>query len=672
MELIGATISGYRRFDDEVRIELGPRLVCVVGPNAAGKSSFLDALCHLNDESEFSVSEPTRGGGPPCVEARFALERVDKDLLHDLPEAKQVRQLILRKDGDEPLERFLEPEPARDFRDRRIVAARLLRLEKTTWPAAATEVQKERDPDAQTSVQETLELASALAGGEEEFDDEEASEVFASLAKCLRAVLDGDYLQGAPPLPKSFHRLPDDIDGLLAKEELDHPHVVALDRLRPRIPRFMKFDEGVRKLNAPYDTSTNGDPAIANLLVLAGTNWSEARGAALSEDPADRIVWRESANDELSRRFTSTWKQGYSPLAVRFELTGTTLDVLMSMQADDFIRINHQSDGVRQFLALRAFMALENEEVSPIVLIDEAETHLHYDAQADLIRVLEEQRDAAKVIYTTHSAGCLPRDLGTGVRAIVPSIVEEEVDGNVKRVQTDHSEVVNSFWTKGRGFSPMLIAMGASAFAFSSTQRALVVEGMSDVILLPTLIREAVGLERLGYQVTPSFANAHPDEIPDFDLLAARVAFLSDGDKGGREHVKKLKRKGVLDEQIIYLGGNCKSELSLEDLISKDVYLEAVNRELEIWHGGLRYPAGKLPTLGRAKSVEQWALRHKSADGEPIELRKIAIAQRILDQRTSASQLVEPNKKGVLRKLNTAATTILGKATKDLRVIGMD
>jgi hypothetical protein len=86
----------------------------------------------------------------------------------------------------------------------------------------------------------------------------------------------------------------------------------------------------------------------------------------------------------------------------------------------------------------------------------------------------------------------------------------------------------------------------------------------------------------------------------------------------------------------------------------------------------LRYPAGKLPTLGRAKSVERWALRHKNADGEPIELRKIAIAQRILDQRTSASQLVEPNKKGVLRKLNTAATTILGKATKDLRVIGMD
>lgn len=117
---------------------------------------------------------------------------------------------------------------------------------------------------------------------------------------------------------------------------------------------------------------------------------------------------------------------------------------------------------------------------------------------------------------------------------------------------------------------------------------------------------------------------------------------------------------------IIYLGGSEHSGYSLEDLVTKKVYLEAVNRELEIWHEGLRYPEGKLPDTGRAKAVERWALRHKDADGEPIELRKVAIAQRILDQRLTEVQLVRSDKRDVLRMLDVAATETLSKATKDL------
>ena len=120
--------------------------------------------------------------------------------------------------------------------------------------------------------------------------------------------------------------------------------------------------------------------------------------------------------------------------------------------------------------------------MAPILLIDEADIHLHYDAQADLIQMLSHQQQAAQVIYTTHSAGCLPKDLGTGVRLVEPNKDQER------------SGVENWPWQKDQGFGPLLLGMGASTLAFVPTRAALIGEGGSEIVLLPTLIREAVGL----------------------------------------------------------------------------------------------------------------------------------------------------------------------------------
>lgn len=293
-------------------------------------------------------------------------------------------------------------------------------------------------------------------------------------------------------------------------------------------------------------------------------------------------------------------------------------------------------------------------------MIDEAETHLHYDAQADLVQVLEEQDEAAKVIYTTHSAGCLPRDLGTAIRAIVP--IEREDDG--ERYQTDDSRVINKFWTEGRGYSPLLIAMGAGAFAFAATQRAVIGEGISETLLLPTLLREATGKARLDYQVAPHSAEASRAEIADLDLVAARVLFVNDGDKGGRDAGKTLERSGPGKKQIVYLGGR-RSGLSLEDLLVKDVYLNAVNAELDRWHPGTRFPADQLPGKGRSRKVADWCASQNGSDGKPITLSKVDVAQRVLDQRRERT-LVAPRRRQVLIKVDQEISERLAQATDRL------
>ncbi len=102
----------------------------------------------------------------------------------------------------------------------------------------------------------------------------------------------------------------------------------------------------------------------------------------------------------------------------------------------------------------------------------------------------------------------------------------------------------------------MLVAMGAGAFAFSSSRKALITEGFTDSIMLPRLLREATEKDRLDYQVVPHLAGAYGDQLADLDLVASRVVFLVDGDKGGQDHANRLLKVGHDSEQILYLGGD--------------------------------------------------------------------------------------------------------------------
>jgi hypothetical protein len=189
---------------------------------------------------------------------------------------------------------------------------------------------------------------------------------------------------------------------------------------------------------------------------------------------------------------------------------------------------------------------------------------------------------------------------------------------------------------------------------------------MSDVLLLPTLIREATEKERLPYQAAPSFAEAGPGQIRDLDLIAARVAFLADGDAGGRAHVKQLRDNGILDEQIRYVGGAEDSEIAIEDLLVPEVYLKAVNAELHTWHQ-IEYPESQLPDTGRSSAVELWC-REKSDELEKeIEISKVDVAQGVLDQRGEKGPLLNAQYKQHLMDLDAEFEEIFENAPERIK-----
>lgn len=282
-------------------------------------------------------------------------------------------------------------------------------------------------------------------------------------------------------------------------------------------------------------------------------------------------------------------------------LEGYALRILMREPEESYYTtIDERSDGLRQFVALLAFAALEGAQQVPILLIDEAETHLHYDAQADLVQVLRKQDMVSKVIYTTHSIGCLPEDLGAGARLI-------EVDKSAPRTST----IQNWFWLSHRpGFCPLLFGMGASTLAFIPVRNAVVTEGPSDIILWPTLLREAINSSHLGFQIVPGLSEANRSEIIQLDREAPSIAYLVDSDGGGKKLLKKLTDEGISRDRIFLIPTNGKQELTVEDLIDKETYLHAVNEELYRCHGqGISFPSSKLPAEGRTAAIKTWCKR---------------------------------------------------------------
>jgi energy-coupling factor transporter ATP-binding protein EcfA2 len=509
MRLISARISGYRRLADGCEIKLNTDPVCIVGPNAAGKSSLLDALEHLNDEAEFPVKDRTRvpQGAPmePIVEARFELDDKDKAVFDDVAEAIDVSQFIARKVANGELSHHPHPKPERDLAMRRRVHSILEGLENSKWLRDIEQIEPQLDPAPERHIQVLLQAAAELTGStspnlpdgaaalvafrerlreidveqrREEAEQEEAQSESSPEDQEERG------WRGWPSLPKKYEGLLAGLHEPIEYEELPSFRARVNEALRGRVPQFVQFTDLARDLRSEYDLTNEDAPpdgaAIHNLLALAGTNWWQMLEVMQSGDPGRKEAYLETLNELLEQRVALTWEA--SELRVKARIDGTTLAILMSMQAHDYVTFDQHSDGLRQFVALRAFLAREGREIAPIVLIDEAETHLHYDAQADVVAVFEEQEDAAQIVYTTHSAGCLPRDLGLAIRAVVPEVVEGE-DG--AEIAGDHSRVINKFWTEGRGYSPLLLAMGAGALAFSATQKAVVTEGMSDVICCP-------------------------------------------------------------------------------------------------------------------------------------------------------------------------------------------
>jgi predicted ATP-dependent endonuclease of OLD family len=426
-------------------------------------------------------------------------------------------------------------------------------------------------------------------------------------------------------------------------------------------PPIHLLGESARELKSDYDFERydSAPEPLENLLAVAGVSFEELKSVSAAPGQPKLTTLKNKANRNLEKSIRSSWRQGHpteqGEISVAIDIQGNQLQVWpYNVVADTHSRVEERSEGLRSFLSLLAFTTRHSQGQKPILLIDEAEMHLHYAAQAELVEVFTREDLAAQIIYTTHSAGCLPDDLGSAVRVV-------ETTG------PETSTTRDGFWAdRQSGFSPLLLSMGASALAFTPTRAAVMAEGPSDALLLPQLFRAALELPRheaLGFQVAPGIAWVPDEELSLMDVEAAKVVYLLDSDEEGARHRKRLEQAGIPEKRIFRLQSAKTKGLSVEDFVLPATYLASVNfllehmrkTEVRVRHSDIKGP-------GIARRCEKF-LEKKQIKPLP----KPRVAEEILRQShrlehesNGNQELLAPNRKGSLVSLYRQILVRLG------------
>lgn len=646
MRLTQIEFRGFKRLVS-TRCNVDGKLIAFLGPNEAGKSSVLEGLDWLTNLS----SDPlpgylrSRGGriddATEIVRATFVLDVGDLSVLNDVGGDGLPSHFILAKTAGGELRHGVDPwvnRPVAPF-DEAVAALTALQFPSGSEFTDFRELLKSA----------VIALSGASTGT---FSEEQVSEM-TQLTDLLRdppvanAQDETEDESGpmADPFPANM-AVADTVASAIQAGASDHPNTVTRNRLRPLAPAFLLFGETDRILQSTYNLGDDSlraspAPALRNLLALAGVTvadlWTLVEGADMT---ALRTLLRR-INERLEARLRPTWRQ--AEVTVYLNIDGTILQVFID-ELDEHgstVAIHERSDGLKAFVALVCFLETHGaSDPAPILLIDEAETHLHYDAQADLIDVLQDHVKAAKVLYTTHSPGCLPPDMGTGVRLVSPDPRQRDV-----------STLRNDFWSSNEpGFSSLLFAMGAGAAAFSACRRAVMGEGPTEMILLPTLIRVANDLATLPYQVAPGLSVLRRGEYGA--EVAAQLAYLVDGDDGGQALRSQLIAAGVVPDAIASLP----TGQAIEDLLEPQSYVNAVNALLK--DAGNSADLLSLEDLGDEKPISRVATAWCGAHNLKTPS-KPAVANYLVQDPTTRVALTDEGQTA-LRQLHTQFVTRLG------------
>ena len=623
MRLARFRLAGFRRFEN-ADIHLDAPVVALVGSNESGKTSLLKALTNLGGTGPFAPRDQTRDYtlDGRVLEASYLLEAHDREVLSaKVPTACGVRWYKAWRDADGS--RSHEVVPAL-INDDEIVSAQggLNALRGVAWNEVVTSGMADLVSNA----------TATLAGQPDGYSNEQLAKL-EELATALKA--------GEPPSSEDRHDVGKKLEGVVSAERKRRDQEQALSTLERQTPRLLEFSDDARILKSEYNLKdpNSWTSAVGHLVSMGGVSIQQLSKLVTENQPQER--WEdllEKANTVLTEKLSAYWSQVDS-LRVRLNVAPPPLlKIFVGAEEGSLHQMEYRSDGLRMFVALAAFLDANSGGNPPILLVDEAENHLHWDAQADLINLFHERGLVSQVIYSTHSPGCLPHDLGNGVRAVAP------IPG-----QADRSYVKNWIWESDSGYRPLLLCMGASAAALTPHRHAVATEGVSDFILLPSLLRRATESDSLPYQVVPGLAQLAKGDIYRIDSESDSMMYLTDGDEAGKNIRREIKRAGIPDDRVFSLPEG----LVIEDLVAEETLTSAVLEEIR--RSGHKVSENiELPDKGRAAHLDEW---FESIDIPPPSKR--AIASRVLEivarnpnDLNPSKPLIEDRHAPTLRKLH--------------------
>lgn len=271
MRLVSAHVQGYGRIVDS-KINLDAKVIAIVGPNEAGKTTLLKALAHVDGETAVPVPQRSRAtevtDQTRVTTLDYIVEEQDQSLLADLDLHEQpTRAQIARSASGDKLIIDLIPAPRKSVRPLQdalgILKAASAKEDVDDWIDPNTTY---ADPGSDDPHDYRAELGSVIEAVEAALTD-------------VGGAVPGDAIQTAQSLQGVT--LEGDVDAeslraaygtIIAWSEREDPAPIARDRIWNRTPDFILFDEADRSIQSAYtfDDALINDPPVA-LANLAGT-----------------------------------------------------------------------------------------------------------------------------------------------------------------------------------------------------------------------------------------------------------------------------------------------------------------------------------------------------------------------------------------------------------------
>lgn len=605
MHLYQLRVINYRRFVDAT-INLDAKMVAILGPNESGKSSLLLALPLFNDHDRVPTVQLRRDSDQSdsrlVGELTYRLTDEERaEIPYNLP-ASDALWLVASKRVGGVVRFALYPRPSRPHTARLAAAAALRKAPQSPWWRNIKALEDQDDEDPLTG--SLASLAEDLGSDEEQLSDAGRSSLQSAIARLSELDLAPHSKTGRISISTLVAKL----ESALAIEQLPSPPELAT-AIAARRPHAIPFNDSHRTLGFTHNLT---DPnlvsaAFQNLADFGGLNLSALQAAILQNDSGAKRTLLGNAVTEINRRLEEDW--GQSDLKVDFDVVSLE-DVRITVAGADGEQfdLTHRSDGMRMFLALCAFLAKEGQDPKPVLLIDELERHLHYEAQADIVSMFDARTDVAQVVYSTHSIGCLPYD---------------------RQCRRPHSYG----------------------------------EGPCDALLLPSLIRDAIDETPLDYLIVSGASVVSRANFDEFDHSALRVVYLYDGDQAAKERRRFLhNEKGVPLDRILQL----EAGVTLEDLVEPGLWVEACNRAIAtIAQGNYavtdKLKVGDVRQKKRVSALNTWCSQRGYRAPEKLKLAETIIELMTGPEPRADRRWLDPRRRSGLRVVHES---IAGKLAK--------
>ncbi len=594
MRLRRFRVRAFRCIHDSGYITVGD-LAAFVGRNESGKTTILQALTLLNRDEMVSeldlcdeMTDELRSENK-IVEGEFEFNENEKELLEEkFPNLNINKIIIFRTNKNDQIQYSF---PSSEISQKKDVSF-------TSWKNLTENLQNfvEAIPNHISQQLDTKFFESSLPIDKE---------VFRTELKAFNSVISDKASQEQQVISEwkeIYDKIIENFDTVFViNNERKGLEEFILDNLHPRFVYFSDYKKILGNIDlSDYlkdsKTSESGGieyleefdraETVRNLLYLAELEIEDLKD--IDGSPSKLIKLLNTASKKLTARLNPSWKG--EPIHVDLRLNpGNIMSVVISdVHKDGTITntglLNRRAEGFKWTFSFIVNFAAETQKAElkeAILLLDEPARNLHPTQQLGISDLLKNLTGSNQVLYATHS----------------PFMIFDYTPGNLLVVELDRkkhlSRIFYDYWNADDAtLTPILYGLAKGLVDSildreigSNSRPLIIVETMSDTLYLNAFDKflQDPNISMNPLNVVPAYNKNSVLPLSIFYRNHGYNTFvLLDNDLESKQIVEQLKDNNFLDIQIVFFEKGGELLQSIEEYMTIEDYLYAVNQTYEI------------------------------------------------------------------------------------------